>query len=106
MAATPVRGLDSRGGWSQLKFRANSKLEFNAGFGLDNPTTSELRAAAVSGAYPGPILIKNLSGLVNFVYRPRSNLLFSTEYRHLQSLQLYGVDNSAEQVNLMMGVLF
>ena len=106
IAATPVRGLDSRGGWSQLKFRASSKLEFNTGFGLDNPTSSELQAAAASSAYPEPLLVKNLSELVNFVYRPRSNLLFSTEYRHLQSFQLYGVNNSAQQVNAMMGVLF
>lgn len=105
IAATPVRGLDSRGGWSQLKFRATGKLEFNAGFGVDNPTTAEVRAAEASEAYLGPILVQNRSGLVNFVYRPRSNLLFSTEYRHLQSFQLYG-NNSAEQVNMMMGVLF
>lgn len=105
IATTLVRGLDSRGGWSQLKFRATNKLELNAGFGLDNPTTAEVRAATVSQAYLEPILVQNRSGLVNFVYRPRSNLLFSTEYRHLQSFQLYG-NNSAEQVNLMMGVLF
>jgi regulator of replication initiation timing len=105
IAATPVRGLDSRGGWSQLKFRATAKLEFNAAFGLDNPTTAEVRAAEASEAYLAPILVQNRSGLVNFVYRPRSNLLFSTEYRHLQSAQLSG-NNSAEQVNLMMGVLF
>jgi len=104
--ATPVRGLDSRGGWSQFKFRATSKLELNAGFGLDNPTTSEVRLAAISQSYLGPLLVQNRSGLANFVYRPRSNLLFSTEYRHLQSFELYRINNSAEQVNMMMGVLF
>jgi len=35
---TTLRGLDSIGGWSQFKFQVNRKLEFNAGFGLDNPT--------------------------------------------------------------------
>jgi hypothetical protein len=103
---TAVRGLDSVGGWSQLKFRANSKLEFNAAFGLDNPTSAEVRAAAISQQYVGPLLVQNRSGLVNFIYRPRSNLLFSTEYRHLQSFQLYNVNNSAQQVNMIMGVLF
>ncbi len=103
---TRLRGLDSIGGWSQFKFKANSKLEFNAAFGLDNPTGSEVRAAAASQQYVGPLLVRNLSGLVNFIYRPRSNLLFSTEYRHLHSFQLQNVDNTAEQVNMMMGVLF
>jgi hypothetical protein len=105
LPTTPIRGLDSRGGWTQLKFRANHKLELNAAFGIDNPTAGELRMAAASG-YPGTLLAQNRSALVNFVYRPRSNLLFSTEYRHLQSFQLYNVNYSAEQVNLMMGVLF
>lgn len=103
---TAVRGLDSVGGWSQLKFRANRKLEFNAAFGLDNPTTGEVISAAASQYYLGPLLVQNRGGLVNFVFRPRSNLLFSTEYRHLQSFQLYSVNNSAQQVNMMMGVLF
>jgi hypothetical protein len=106
LPSTAVRGLDSRGGWSQLKFRATSKLEFNAGFGVDNPTAAEVRPAAVSQQYGvGPLMTQNRAGLVNFVYRPRSNLLFSSEYRHLQSVEIYG-NNSAQQVNLMMGVLF
>jgi hypothetical protein len=105
--ATAVRGLDSRGGWSQLKFRANSKLEFNAGFGIDNPTGAEVRAAGISELFgAGPLWTRNSAELVNFVYRPRSNLLFSTEYRHLQTFDLYSVNNSAQQVNMMMGVLF
>ena len=103
---TAVRGLDSIGGWSQFTVKANAKLEFNAAFGLDNPTSSEVRAAAPSQPYVGPLLWQNRGGLVNLIYRPRSNLLFSTEYRHLQTFQLFGVDNTAEQVNIMMGVLF
>jgi hypothetical protein len=98
----PVRGLDSIGGWSQVKFRANSKLEFNVGVGVDNPTASEVRASAAVE----PIYAQNRGGLVNFVYRPKSNLLFSTEYRHLQSFDAYSSNNSAQQVNMMMGVLF
>ena len=105
-SSTVIRGLDSRGGWSQLKYRMNSKLEFNAGFGFDNPTAAEVRAAGNSQPYVGPLLTQNRAGLVNFVFRPRSNLLFSTEYRHLQSFELYSVNNSAQQVNVMMGVLF
>jgi len=105
-ATTPIQALDSRGGWSQLKFRATSKLEFNAAFGIDSPTAAEVRASAGSEQYVGPLLVQNRAGLVNFVYRPRSNLLFSTEYRHLQSFQLANINNSGQQVNLVMGVLF
>jgi len=52
------------------------------------------------------LLTQNRSGLVNFIYRPRSNLLFSTEYRYLQSFPILQTGENAEQVNLMMGVLF
>ena len=103
---TPIRGLNSIGGWSQFKFKANSKLEFNAAFGLDNPQASDLRFGAASQSYVGPLLAENRSAFVNFIYRPRSNLLFSTEYRFLQSFPLYPSGENAEQVNLMMGVLF
>ena len=106
LPSTAVRSLDARGGWSQLKLRATSKLEFNAGFGIDSPTAAEIRSASGSEPYLGLLFVRNRQGLVNFVYRPRSNLLFSTEFRHLESTQLYNISNSAQQVNVMMGVLF
>lgn len=103
---TAVHGLDSVGGWSQLKFKATSRLEFNVAFGLDNPTSAEVRVASASQAYVGPLLVQNRGGLVNFIFRPRSNLLFSTEYRYLQSFPVSSTNNTADQFNVMMGVLF
>jgi hypothetical protein len=102
--AAPARGLDTIGGWSQLKFKATSTLELNAAVGLDNPTTAEVRTAVRAGG--SPVLVQNRGGLVNFVFRPRSNLLFSAEYEHLQSFPLDAASNSADQFNLMMGILF
>jgi hypothetical protein len=105
--ATPVHGLNTIGGWSQLKFKATNTLEFNAAVGLDNPTTAELRAAAASQPYLfNPLMVQNRGALVNFVFRPRSNLLFSAEYGHLRTVQLNDISNSADQFNLIMGVLF
>jgi hypothetical protein len=103
---TAVHGLDDVGGWTQLKFKANSRLEFNAAFGLDNPTGTEVRAASGSQAYVGPLLVQNRGGMFNFIFRPRSNLLFSTEYRYLQSFPVSSSNNAADQINIMMGVLF
>jgi hypothetical protein len=103
---TAIHGLDTIGGWSQLKFKANSRLEFNAAFGLDNPTSTEVRAGSGSQAYVGALFVQNRGGLVNFIFRPRSNLLFSTEYRYLQSFPVSSSNNTADQFNVMMGVLF
>jgi hypothetical protein len=98
---TPVHGLNSVGGWSQLKLKATSKLEFNGAFGLDSPTAAEIRESFANQPY----LLQNRSWLGNFIYRPRSDLLFSAEYRRLRTTPHYGV-NTAGQINLMMGVLF
>jgi hypothetical protein len=106
LPSTAIRGLNDVGGWTQLKFKANSRLEFNAAFGLENPTSAEVRSASGSQAYVGPLLVQNRGGLINFIFRPRSNLLFSTEYRYLQSFPVSSSNNNADQFNLMMGVLF
>jgi outer membrane murein-binding lipoprotein Lpp len=103
---TAIHGLDDIGGWSQLKFKASSRLEFNAAFGLENPTSAEVRAGSASQIYLGPLLAQKRGGLVNFIFRPRSNLLFSTEYRYLQSFPVSSTNNNADQFNIMMGVLF
>ena len=100
LATTPVRGLDTIGGWSQLKFKATNTLEFNAAAGIDNPTAGEART------WSNPLLVQNRGALVNFVFRPRSNLLFSAEYEHLRSFEIDAASNSADQVNLTMGILF
>jgi len=106
-STNPVRGLDAIGGWSQLKFKATSRLELNAAVGLDNPRTGELRITAVNQPPPsGPFLVQNRGALANFVFRPRSNLLFSAEYEHLQTFQLNDVSNNGDQFGLIMGILF
>ena len=105
-AYSQIRGLESLGGWSQLKFRANSKLEFNGAAGVDNPLARDLRGFAFGQSYIAPSLSQNRSALVNFIYRPRSNLLFSSEFRHLRTFEIQGGSQTAEQVNLMMGILF
>jgi hypothetical protein len=99
-----VHGLDAIGGWSQLKLKATRTLEFNAAVGVDNPTAAEVRRSVQAGG--SPVLVQNRGGLVNFVFRPRSSLLFSAEYRHLQSFQLDDGSNSADQFNLIMGIQF
>ena len=99
------RPVNAIGGWSQLKYTANSKLEFNGAFGLDNPFSSDIHAfASPIGPYQ-TVIAANRSEMVNFIFRPRADLLLSGEYRHLRTNQL-NILNTADQVNLTMGVLF
>ena len=103
---TQVRALNSVGGWSQLKLRASAKLEFNGAFGLDNPYAQDLRAFPAPQAYFPASVAQNRGALINFIYRPRSDLIFSGEYRHLRTFEISAGSPTAEQVNLTMGVLF
>lgn len=99
------RPLNSVGGWSQLKFIATPKLEFNGAFGMDSPFSADFRGIAAPITYYPRVLTSNRSEMMNFIFRPRSDLLLSGEYRHLRTSQI-GVINDADQVNLVMGVLF
>ena len=101
-----VAGLDSMGGWAQLKFKPRTNFEINAALGVDNPFSSELRHYSPQGSYYGIWLTKNVSPFVNFIYHVRSNVLFSLEYRHLQTFVLDDGSHSAGQVNMSVGYLF
>ncbi len=102
-----VHGLDAIGGWAQFKYKATSKLQFNSVFGLDNPFAYQLRNFGGNlSAFFGERYSKNQSGFVNFIYQPRSDLLFSFEYRRLWTFQLGQPSNQANQLNLSMGYIF
>ena len=103
--ATTFKGLDSMGGWAQLKFKPGSHIEFNGAIGLDNPFASELRGYKSNPIYLGSYT-RNLSPLVNFIYQVRSDVLFSTEYRRLQTTVLDSGSNNANLINLSLGYFF
>ncbi len=103
--ATAVRGLDSMGGWAQLKFKLKSNFEINGAFGSDNPFANEFRQYNANTLYPGSYT-RNLSPLVNFIYQIRSDILFSTEYRYLNTTVLDSGSFRANQVNLSLGYIF
>jgi len=106
LPSTEVQALNSIGGWAQLKYRPANKWEFNAAFGTDNPYASDLKYFVYPQSYGDPTLARNQGSFVNMIYRPRSDLLFSAEYRHLTTYSLTDGGNSAGHFNLMMGVLF
>lgn len=105
-SATVVKGLDSMGGWAQLKFKPTTKFEINGAFGQDDPFASELRVFPASPSFYGALLSKNSSPFVNFIYQVRSDILFSIEYRRLQTAVLDSDSYSANHVNLSLGYLF
>jgi hypothetical protein len=102
----PIRGLDSAGGWSQLKFQLTPKLEVNGVFAEDNAFASDVRGFATDVNNFGDILGRNRGALGNLVYRPRSDLLLSAEFRRLHTFPVYNSASVTNQVNLSLGILF
>jgi len=104
---TLVLPLNDVGGWAQLKFRATPKLEFNGAFGQDSPFAADVRAfGELVTSYAPPFFTANRGAFGNVIYRPRSDLLFSMEYRRLRTFTIYDNSYEAGQLNMSMGVLF
>jgi len=106
VGSTPIRGLDSAGGWSQLTFQITPKLDVNGVFAADNAFAGDIRGFAQDADNFSTILGRNHGMLGNVVFRPRSDLLFSAEFRRLRSFPVYSSSSVTNQVNLAMGILF
>ncbi len=104
---TDIQGLNAAGGWTQLKFRQTEKLEWNAAFGEDDSFASDLREYPfLPEGYLYPSVARNRGAMFNFIYRPRSDLVFSVEYLHLRTFMIQGPSQSADHVDVGMGILF
>lgn len=103
---SPIRGLNSEGGWAQLKFQLTPKIEMNASFGQDNPFASDVRGFATDQNNFGPILGRNRGALGNVIFRPRSDLILAAELRRLRTFPVYSASSMTSQLNLAIGILF
>ena len=103
---TEVYGLDSMGGWAQLKYKATSKLQFNGVFGLDNPFAGDFREYGGGQTYFPTPLSKNQSAMGNFLFRPKSDIVLSLEYRRLKTYALDSNAHTANIVDLSVGYIF
>lgn len=101
-----LRPLDDVGGWAQLKERLNERLEFNAAFGIDNVFASELRPYFDPSKSMAQNLARNRTYTGNVIYSPSAYLLFSLEYRHLESSPVVGPSAGRNIVGLGAGYKF
>jgi hypothetical protein len=102
-----ARALDDVGGWTQLKAKLSERLEFNGGYGIDDPFDSEIRASTripEYSIYHG--LLKNRSAFGNVIYSPSTYLLFSLEYRRLWSNYLTGPTSTSNVIGIAAGYRF
>jgi len=100
------RALDTAGGWAQMKLTIGPRYELNTAFGEETPFGSELTASPDAPTYLEASLARNLAAFTNLIYHARSNLLFALEYRRIRSQELQAEAESANHINLSMGVQF
>jgi hypothetical protein len=101
-----IHPLDDVGGWAQLKEKVNERIEFNAAFGLDNVFAGQLRRYTVPNGTPYQNLARNRTFTGNVIYSPSAYLLFSLEYRHLQSAPITGLTNATDIIGIAAGYKF
>ncbi len=104
--ATVFHGLNTEGGWAQVKFTPRAKFEVNGGYGQDNPFASQLRRYGPNGSYYGALLSRNQSPYANFLYRVRSDVMFSMEYRYLKTTFLDAGSKTLHHVNAAVAYTF
>jgi hypothetical protein len=104
--STIFHGVDAEGGWAQLKFTPRQNFEINSGYGQDNPFASDLRSYGPNGSYYGALLSRNQSPFANFIYRLRSDVLFSVEYRYLKTTLLDAGSHRLNHVNAALAYTF
>ena len=102
--ASSIIGLNTVGGWAQLAFKATPTVEFNAAYGEDQPFGEDLLHFSSPGNI-APMISRNRTQMYNVIYRPRTNLLFSLEYRRFRTWRI-DTSTNASHVNLGVGVLF
>ena len=98
--------LDDVGGWAQLKATASERLQFNAAFGLDNVFSGQLRRYYVEGGSATQNLDRNRTYTSNVIYSPSAYLVFSFEYRHLESAPVEGLPYASNIIGLGAGYKF
>ncbi len=103
---TEVQGLNTMGGWAQLKLTPLERLEFNGAFGEDFPSPTDLREYPFPLSYFNGGIGRNESAFVNGIYHVRSNFLLSLEYRRLWTASTQPELSTANHVNLGAAFLF
>ncbi len=104
---TRSTGVETAGGWSQLKFIPSSTFQLNAAFGLDDAFASNFEGFNFSAATEAMISsTRNSSVVANLIYRPKSYLILSPEYRRIKTWPYSGPANTANIFTVTAGYEF
>jgi hypothetical protein len=106
VTAPALAGTRMLGGWSQVKVKLNARNEFN--FAAGSGARSARGTSQIASLDPTLQFLsrRNDMWFSNYILRPRSDLVFSTEYRRLRTYAVSGSPTIASQVGLAVGFIF
>ena len=105
-SAAMLARITMLGGWSQLKVKLDSRSEFNVAAGSGNRDAGTFRRLVLSDSDLVALPPRNQMLFVNYIFRPRSDLVFSPEYRRLRTYPIDGAAAIVNQIGLSAGFLF
>ncbi len=100
-------GADTVGGWSQLKLHFSPTVETNAAFGLDDVLASNFDGLVLTTTgNPNELNARTASTIGNLIFRPKTYLIFSPEYRRILTWRYTGAANVANIYTISAGFQF
>jgi hypothetical protein len=101
------RGLNAIGGWTQLKTRFGQSLEANAVIGLDDGLARDFHTLVFpETATEIQLRARNEMVVGNLIFRPKTYIILSPEYRRIWTWPIYGFGNTANIFTLSAGYQF
>jgi hypothetical protein len=91
-------GVETAGGWAQLKLIPNARTEANFIFGQDDAFTANFRRLSIASSSSYSTIVRNNSIVANFVYRPFTSVVLSPEYRRILTWTLLGYGPSTANI--------
>jgi len=105
--ATVTRGLNAVGGWSQLKWHPHTTWEANIAMGQDAGFARDFHSIVLSSTASNTQLrARNQMAVGNFIYRPKTYLILSPEYRRIWTWPITGAGSTADVFTLSIGYQF
>jgi hypothetical protein len=101
------RGLNAIGGWTQFKTRFGRSLEANASIGLDDGFAGDFHGLQFPAtATEVQLRARNKMVVANLIFKPKTYIIFSPEYRRIWTWPIYGAGTSADIFSLSAGYQF
>jgi hypothetical protein len=101
------RGLNAIGGWTQFKTRFNRSIEANASVGLDDGFAGDFHSLQIPATATAlQLRARNEMVVGNLIYRPKTYIILSPEYRRIWTWPIYGAGATADIFTLSAGYQF